>query len=297
MSRDEMRDYRAPFGELWRQNCPFCDIDRHHKNGSFLAETDDWYIIHNLAPYNGVVGHLIATTKAHLEQALDFERSQHEDFSNVLHYIQEYYKNQIFFQFTRETLCSTRTVGHFHAHFLPGEMVLFDQKMDWVYTPQDSIHSETSNMETQHRSEIIRSYKYHNTYAGWSDEAIRTHHIRQEWEKLDEGEYYEIIRENGFHKTDTNHVILFEKKKPETKTQQEAYLREQEEIYKSIQRYFHHRPLPEHLVNEPRNYFSFTKENIWTSKETHFLAGELHFDSKMKEFVWLHPGQKKPPLM
>jgi len=309
ISRDEMRAQRQEKGYLCRNQCPFCDHEKHKENGSYMTETDQRMLIHNLAPYNKITGHLIAFTKNHVEKTLDFSPEQSYDFyENMLPKIEAYYKDQIFSRITRETFGQSRTVGHFHTHFLPGKFAFFEKDFDWIFDEnQESIVHKKEQILLEHLSE---NYKSHSIFAQYSNADIKNYHLQNEGNILLEWPHWKIIQENSLQNTQDKHLIVLHKNGIHSYSElPREHITQLAEVYEFVREYFanrsfekqraQNRDIPpkwedEEQLSTQGNWFSFTRWGQTSPLELHFLAGEPHFDSDTGKFVWLHDGESKP---
>jgi len=103
ISRAEMDARAKKAGYMCRNDCPFCDHDRHKQNNSFLSQTGDWMQIHSLGAYRGNTDHLIVFPLKHVEKSVELSIQQILDYKNMLGNIDDFYGEKEYTSFTRES--------------------------------------------------------------------------------------------------------------------------------------------------------------------------------------------------
>lgn len=99
-----------------RDNCPFCDKDILI-NEKILFITDYWIIVYNKYPYFEDNINLLVFPKRHIEFSIELSENELMDFLNVEKFMKEYYKNDEYFSFIRQSK-SNKSVEHLHYHYL-----------------------------------------------------------------------------------------------------------------------------------------------------------------------------------
>lgn len=97
-------------------NCPFCDKDLSKKN-KILYISDFWIVVYNKYPYFEDNINLLVFPKRHIEFTIGLNENELIDFLNVEKFIKEFYKNEEYFSFIRQTK-SNKSVEHLHYHYL-----------------------------------------------------------------------------------------------------------------------------------------------------------------------------------
>lgn len=104
--------------DLGKESCPFCSPE----NAEYIMfQTDYWLLVQNKFPILGLKQHIMAVPKRHVILSKDLSHEELSDYGNILWYVHDYFWDQDFFSFLRESR-EARSLEHLHYHFLPGQM-------------------------------------------------------------------------------------------------------------------------------------------------------------------------------
>jgi diadenosine tetraphosphate (Ap4A) HIT family hydrolase len=105
---------------IWKNNCPFCWelSQKEEEKKLIILELQYWKIIHNKFPYANLKNHLLVVPKNHIESTKDLSLEEFWELKKVEEFMSEYYWNQNYFSFIRETNW-WKSIKHLHYHFLP----------------------------------------------------------------------------------------------------------------------------------------------------------------------------------
>ncbi len=112
--------------DMWASNCPLCS-----EKENLMYETLHWKVLQNKYPILGLAHHLMAVPKKHILLAKEIPDEVFLDYKNIEIFMSEFYKNQDYFTFMRESIHG-RSLEHIHYHFLPGQIWYKDlENMLW----------------------------------------------------------------------------------------------------------------------------------------------------------------------
>jgi diadenosine tetraphosphate (Ap4A) HIT family hydrolase len=110
----KMTDNKGP------ENCEFCEV---LESGKTMKETEHFFVIDNIYPYED--HHILLLPKRHIHSELDFNEEESEDL-NIIHkfILKRYYEEfDMCFYFNRENT-PAQSMWHWHRHYLPSDKVL-----------------------------------------------------------------------------------------------------------------------------------------------------------------------------
>lgn len=126
---------------LWKENCPFCDENLDSR--AILWEGKFWRIVYNKYPYSWNHQHLMVIPKKHIIFSHQLTAEEYSEMPIIQDFMKNFFGDEIYFSFTRESLLWNRSVEHLHMHFLPGILQgKFLRKMlelQW-YPIQENLH-------------------------------------------------------------------------------------------------------------------------------------------------------------
>ena len=114
-------EYLKVFNErssLGKDYCPFCDTKNIKED--IIWEGKNWILLSNKYPYTGNDRHIIAIPREHKVFSGDFIPEEFQELHDVHARVKEFFGEENYFSFTRETLSNTRSIEHYHIHFLAG---------------------------------------------------------------------------------------------------------------------------------------------------------------------------------
>lgn len=98
--------------------CPFCDPDKIKE--SLIWEGDSWYIVYNAYPYIAGGLHIMTLPKKHLLLLSELSTKEASELPIVHREVQQFFGDQNYFSYCKETHNGVRTVQHYHQHFIAG---------------------------------------------------------------------------------------------------------------------------------------------------------------------------------
>ena len=121
---------------IWKDKCPFCPelAETDEEKKLKIWETKYWKIIHNKFPYADLENHLLVVPKRHVENTKDLKDEEFIELRNVEEFMSEYYWDQNYFSFIRETNW-WKSIKHLHYHFLP--WILYSTHLEKSLIRQD----------------------------------------------------------------------------------------------------------------------------------------------------------------
>lgn len=102
---------------IWRESCPFC-IESKEEKKLTIWKWKYWEIKHNKYPYANLKNHLLVIPKRHVENTKNLTIEEFGELKKVEEFMNEYYSNQNYFSFIRETNW-WKSIKHLHYHFIP----------------------------------------------------------------------------------------------------------------------------------------------------------------------------------
>jgi len=103
---------------LGKEDCPFCN--KENMKDDIVWEGKNWIIVHNKYPYTGNDRHIVAIPREHKVFSSDITPEEFMELHEVHKSAKEYFGENNYFSFTRETLSNARSVEHYHIHFIAG---------------------------------------------------------------------------------------------------------------------------------------------------------------------------------
>lgn len=118
-SRDIYEKIRP--NDKWASNCPFC-LDTRELD-YIIHETNFFTVYYNKYPILWLNNHLLVTPKRHLVFTSQMSKEESADLVEIEKFMKDYYKNSEYFSFIRQSnWWDTRSIEHFHYHYLPWEV-------------------------------------------------------------------------------------------------------------------------------------------------------------------------------
>ena len=86
-----------------------------------------WYILHNIYPYSGDEGHIMAVPYKHRQFSVELSSQEFAEMKEIQEFVKGFFKGKSkdYFSATRETMWN-RSVEHVHIHFI-------SWKLQWKY--------------------------------------------------------------------------------------------------------------------------------------------------------------------
>ncbi len=107
---------------LGEENCPFCEATINRNE--VIWEGKYWFIVNNKYPYIDNGQHIMLVPKKHRKFSTELTPEEWQEMSLAHEFVAEFFKNSLYFSFTRENFTREtidgRSVEHWHMHFLPG---------------------------------------------------------------------------------------------------------------------------------------------------------------------------------
>ncbi len=117
-TRDDYRKVLNGRSFLGRDDCPFCD--RENMKDDIIWEGKNWILLYNKYPYTGNDRHIVAVPREHKALSSELTPEEFTELHDVHARVKEFFWEENYFSFTRETFSNTRSVEHYHIHFLAG---------------------------------------------------------------------------------------------------------------------------------------------------------------------------------
>lgn len=125
ISREEYHKIVPENWIFWKDNCPFCDKEKYE--WQIFWQWKHWQLLYSLWSYSWDHRHIMAVPYEHVIFSQDLKKEQLEELAEVQKKVKEFFWNENYFSFTRESLNDdSRSVEHLHMHFLVW-------KLQWKY--------------------------------------------------------------------------------------------------------------------------------------------------------------------
>jgi diadenosine tetraphosphate (Ap4A) HIT family hydrolase len=85
-----------------------------------IWEGKNWILAHNKYPYVDNGRHIFIFPREHKVSSSELSPEEFTELNDVHARVKEFFGEENYFSFTRETLSHSRSVEHYHIHFLAG---------------------------------------------------------------------------------------------------------------------------------------------------------------------------------
>ncbi len=120
-TRDEYRKMLGNKKRIWRDGCPFCDLEEQEEYVVWRGKC--WALLISKFSYTGDDQHIVAIPYTHKKFFIELTEAEVIEFQEVHKEVKKFFGEKPYFSFTRDTDCDiSKSVEHFHTHFIGSEL-------------------------------------------------------------------------------------------------------------------------------------------------------------------------------